>query len=94
MPTQNVNLSEKQVAFIRKAVKEGGFRNASEVVRAGLRLLEQEQRERKLKLAGLRRLVKDGFAAIDAGEFETVTSQTVDTFLDSVRATPRRRKSA
>src|SRR6185437_13748151 len=50
MPTRNVNLSEQQAKFIRKSVDQGRFRNSSEVVRAGLRLLEQQELQEKLKL--------------------------------------------
>ena len=42
MPTQNVNLQDHQADFIRERVRMGRFQNASEVVRAGLRLLEQQ----------------------------------------------------
>jgi antitoxin ParD1/3/4 len=43
--TRNVSLTAELNAFIRAQVASGQYQNASEVVRAGLRLLQrQEQR--------------------------------------------------
>jgi antitoxin ParD1/3/4 len=49
--------------FIEEQVKLGRFNNASEVVRAGLRLLERDE----AKLTELRRLIKEGDDDIAAG---------------------------
>ena len=84
MPTKNVNLSEKQAKFIRHRVEGGGYRNASEVVRAGLRLLEQREQEDKLKLRALRRLTKKAFGEIDRGKFDLVEPNALDAFLDKL----------
>jgi antitoxin ParD1/3/4 len=53
-------LGERFEAFVDAQVKSGRYNNASEVVRAGLRLLEDNERLRELKLAELRRLVDEG----------------------------------
>ena len=45
MPTRNVNLTEHFDHFIETGITSGRFGNASEVVREGLRLLEQSERE-------------------------------------------------
>lgn len=62
---KTISLTAKDDAFIAEQLESGEFGNASEVVRAGLRLLEQEQ----LKLAALRRAIDDGDAAYARGEF-------------------------
>lgn len=49
--------------FIQRQVKQGRFGSTSEVIRAGLRLLE----EREAKLAALRVAIKEG---IDSGPAE------------------------
>ncbi len=75
MPTRNVNLTEHLDQFIEKGITSGQFSNASEVVRAGLRLLEQRAQEDKAKIKWLRGAAKEGFDAIDRGEgmeFETM----------------------
>ena len=68
MPTRNVNLTEHFDSFIESGVSSGRFSNASEVVREGLRLLEQRDAEDRAKLEWLRSAAQDSFAAIDRGE--------------------------
>ena len=46
----NVSIGQRWEAFVERAVKEGRYGSASEVVREGLRLVE----EREAKLAALR----------------------------------------
>ncbi len=67
MPTRNVNLTGRYDQFVAEQVTSGRFKNASEVVRAGLRLLEQQNREEEEKLALLRSLAAEGFDALDQG---------------------------
>ncbi|MGF9762889.1 type II toxin-antitoxin system ParD family antitoxin [Microvirga sp. 0TCS3.31] len=50
--TRNVSLTAELNAFIRSQIASGQYQNASEVVRAGLRLLQrQEQRGRRKQAA-------------------------------------------
>ncbi len=68
MPTKNVNLTDHYSAFVDHLITSGRFRNSSEVVRAGLRLLEQSTAEEEQKLALLRELAAEGFQQLDQGE--------------------------
>jgi len=86
MPTQNVNLSDRHAKFIRRSVSEGGYRNASEVVRAGLRILEQQEREDKLKVRTLRKLARQAFSQVDAGNYVEIEPDQIDTYLDEAVA--------
>ena len=43
MPTRNVLLSDRQSHLLEHLVATGRFQNASEALRAGLRLLEREE---------------------------------------------------
>ncbi len=52
----SVSLGDHFETFVDKRVSEGRFKNASEVIRAGLRLLEEEE----VKILALRKAVKDG----------------------------------
>jgi antitoxin ParD1/3/4 len=63
MPTRNVNLTDELDRFVRKKVKNGRYENASEVVRAGLRTLEREEREFDAKIAALRSAIDEGDAS-------------------------------
>lgn len=85
MPTRNVNPTEHLDTFIETGVASGRFSNASEVVREGLRLLEQRELEDKAKLEWLRSAAKEGFDDADLGNFVTLNSeQELETFLDQI----------
>lgn len=62
MPT-SVALSPHFERFVREQVESGRFNNASEVVRAGLRLLEDQQQQTALKLQALRAAIATGQAS-------------------------------
>lgn len=62
MPT-SVALSTHFEHFIREQVESGRFNNASEVVRAGLRLLEDQQQQASLKLDALRAAIATGMSS-------------------------------
>lgn len=63
MPTRNVNLTDELDRFVATKVKSGRYENASEVVRAGLRTLDREEREYEAKLRTLRAAVDKGDAS-------------------------------
>lgn len=77
MPTRNINLTEHYADFVEKQVKAGHFQNASEVLRAGLRLLEQQTRAETEKLKVLRKLAQEGFASLDQGQGLVISSENV-----------------
>ena len=68
MPTRNINLTEHLDHFVERQVASGRYSNASEIVRASLRLLEEQEQERKTKLKALRQAAKQGFDEIDQGK--------------------------
>ena len=68
MSTKNVNLTEHYAAFVDHLVASGRYKNASEVMRAGLRLLEQTTTEEEEKVALLKNLAAVGFDEIDQGQ--------------------------
>ncbi len=68
MPTRNVNLTDHLDQFIESGITAGRFSNASEVVREGLRLLEQREREDNAKIEWLRTGVKQAADSVDRGE--------------------------
>ena len=74
MPTRNVVLTDHQEKLIDKLVGSGRYQNASEVLREGLRLVEQREAEDAAKLKVLRKAVGAGFGALDRGEFEEFDS--------------------
>lgn len=70
----NVSLGQRWEDFVAQAVEDGRYGSASEIVREGLRLVE----EREAKLAALRQTID---AAIERGG-----SHTADEVREAVRA--------
>jgi antitoxin ParD1/3/4 len=70
MPTRNVVLTKHQEKLIETLVESGRYQNASEVLRDGLRLVEQREAEESAKLTVLREAARVGFAALDRGAFK------------------------
>lgn len=62
MPT-SVALSPYFESFVKQQVSTGRFNNVSEVVRAGLRLLEDQEQAQALKLQELRAAIQAGAAS-------------------------------
>jgi antitoxin ParD1/3/4 len=71
MPT-SVALSSHFESFIRDQVESGRYNNVSEVVRAGLRLLEDTERQQALQLQALRNDIAAGKASGSPLEAELV----------------------
>ena len=63
MPTRNVNLTPELDSFIASRVEAGLYANASEVMRAALRLLERDEREHEQKMAALRTAIDKDIAS-------------------------------
>jgi antitoxin ParD1/3/4 len=86
VPTRNVNLTDHFDRFIETGITSGRFSNASEVVREGLRLLEQREQEDRAKLEWLRSAAHEGFEDADRGAYLTLRSdQDIDDVVDKAR---------
>jgi antitoxin ParD1/3/4 len=70
MPTRNVVLTERQETLIEALVQSGRYQNASEVMREGLRLVENREVEEATKLEALRAAAHLGASALERGEFK------------------------
>lgn len=71
MPTRNVVLTDQQAAMIERLVHRGRYQNASEVLRDGLRLVQQREAEDKARLAALRQAAKAGLQDFAAGRYRS-----------------------
>lgn len=68
MPTRNINLTDHYHELVEELVASGQYQNASEVIRAGLHLLEKRAREDEEKVKLLRSLAQEGFSQLDQGK--------------------------
>ena len=75
MPTRNVVLTNHQAVLVEQLVTSGRYQNASEVLREGLRLVEQREAEDAYRLEALRSAVQAGIADVEAGRFKAFDSK-------------------
>jgi antitoxin ParD1/3/4 len=74
MPTRNVVLTDYQAELVERLVSSGRYQNASEVLREGLRLVEDQEADAKARIKALRDAARIGIADIDAGRYLTFDS--------------------
>ena len=65
----SISLGDYFDNFVKHSVSEGRFKNASEVVRAGLRLLEEEE----AKVLSLKKAIQEGIDSGIAEDFDPST---------------------
>ena len=81
MPTRNVVLTEYQADLIDRLVISGRYQNASEVLREGLRLIEERERLEGAKLKALKQAARQGWADVSAGRYADVADDQLDDFV-------------
>jgi antitoxin ParD1/3/4 len=71
MPTRtslNVSLTPELEQFVQSRLASGRYQTASEVIREGLRLLEEREQSREAALEELRAKIRRGREQADRGE--------------------------
>ncbi|WP_068401267.1 type II toxin-antitoxin system ParD family antitoxin [Kribbia dieselivorans] len=81
MPTRNVVLSDHQYELVEELVRSGRYQNASEVLRDGLRLVEQRALEDAAKLEALRAAAEQGWTDAASGRYDDVADAEIRTFI-------------
>lgn len=64
----NVNLTPELEELIHDKVSRGTYASASEVVQEALRLLEERDQDRDLRIRELRNKIDQGLASLERGE--------------------------
>ncbi|MEQ1706586.1 MAG: type II toxin-antitoxin system ParD family antitoxin [Rickettsiales bacterium] len=80
----NISLTPHFEEMVKNKLASGSYHSASEVIRDALRLLEERDRERELKLSELRREIQLG---IDSGKPKPLD-------VEAIKARGRKRLSA
>jgi antitoxin ParD1/3/4 len=87
MPTRNVVLTDHQTSLVERLVSSGRYQNASEVLREGLRLVEQREAKDMAQLEALRSAIRIGVADMEQGRFTTLdSSESLDSHLSALTA--------
>lgn len=66
--TRTVSLTPELETFIASCVESGRYQSASEVVRAGVRLLQDEEARRAAERSRVRAMIQEGADQLDRGE--------------------------
>ena len=74
----NVSLTPELEQIINQKVKNGRYNSASEVVREGLRLLQQRDEMHEAKLNALRAEIQKGTDSLEAGRYRDLDDAMVD----------------
>lgn len=74
MPT-SIALGSHFEEFIKRLLNSGRFNNTSEVVRAGLRLLEDEEKLLEIRRKEFKAAIQEGIDSEDAGSIEDVIAR-------------------
>jgi antitoxin ParD1/3/4 len=64
----NVSLTPELEMLVQRKVQSGRYQSASEVIREGLRLLEDQDRLREAQLDEVRKKIQTGAEQLDRGE--------------------------
>ena len=64
----NVHLTAELEQLVQNKVKNGRYNSASEVVREALRLLEEHDQIRQMRLQEIRRKIQEGWDSLRLGE--------------------------
>jgi antitoxin ParD1/3/4 len=73
----NVSLTRELEQFIARKLASGSYRNASEVIREGLRMLRENEKSRKNALQKIRRQILIGIQQADNGKTSPFNDETV-----------------
>lgn len=86
MPTRNVVLTDHQQEMVESLVKSGRYQNVSEVLREGLRLIEQREAEDAAKLTALRRVAEVGSRDLETGRYVDVAPEGLADYIGQLGA--------
>ena len=76
-------------------MQSGRYQNASEVLREGLRLVEERERLEGAKLKALRQAARLGWADVSAGRYTDVADDQLEDFVGQLgRTAARQAKTA
>ena len=85
-----ISLTRELEQFVARKVASGSYRNASEVIREGLRVLRKNEKSRKETVQNLRREILIGIQQADGGK----TSPFNDATLRRIKTRGRQRRNS
>ncbi len=90
----NVSLTPMLEELVQRKVATGLYNSASEVIREALRLLEERDELRKVRVGTLRKEISVGLDQFDRGEVSEYDDRSLDTLAADIKAKGRKRIAA
>jgi antitoxin ParD1/3/4 len=84
----NISLTPELEAYIASKVDSGRYKSSSEVIREGLRLLEEQDQLKQLRRDRLRQLIDEGRADLEAGRSAVLDDDEMTAIKAEARASP------
>jgi len=84
MATRSVLLNPHLEQVVNDLVVSGRYQSASEVLREGLRLLEQREAEESAKADDLRKTISTGLTSLEEGDLTQVGAEDLERFMASL----------
>jgi antitoxin ParD1/3/4 len=96
VPTRNISLTDHLDEFVEGRIASGAYKNASEDVREGLRLLRRQAQRDAVKLERLRDAIDDGLRAAERGEYRDIRAKDIPAYTLEIqkRSDAKRKRGA
>lgn len=90
----NISLTPELDSYVQEKVKTGMYHSASEVIREGLRLLQEQDLLRQARLEQLRREIAIGVEQIERGQYTDYDVDNLEPLVEKIEAKARERAAA
>ena len=87
----NVSLTPMLEELVQRKVATGLYNSASEVIREALRLLQERDELRTMRLGTLRKEISVGLDQLERGEVSEYDDRSLDTLAADIKAKGRKR---
>jgi antitoxin ParD1/3/4 len=85
----NISLTHELESLVQEKVRSGLYHSASEVIREALRLLQDQEDLKRVRLEALRKEIAVGVAQADSGQTKTLDMKAIKTKARISRKGPR-----
>jgi antitoxin ParD1/3/4 len=87
----NVSLTRELEKLVNQKVESGMYQTASEVIREGLRLLSERDKQMNPARNSLKQDVLAGFKAIEEGDYEEYDRKSLKKLANSIKSNGRKK---
>lgn len=89
----NVSLTPELERLVQEKVASGLYNSASEVIRESLRLLQERDRLKEVRLEELRKEIQKGVSQLERGEYQVYETDELETLVSEIQQQGRARIS-